>query len=32
VRDTPAFEQYLNSPRDARPEELLTLIHVPVES
>jgi AraC family transcriptional regulator len=32
LRDTPAFEQYLNSPRDTRPEDLMTLIHVPVES
>jgi len=26
----PAFEQYLNSPRDTKPEDLLTLIHVPL--
>ena len=31
LRDAPAFEQYLNSPRDSRPEDLLTLIHVPIE-
>ncbi len=31
LRDTPAFEQYLNSPQNTRPEDLLTLIHVPVE-
>ncbi|MGB7759229.1 MAG: AraC family transcriptional regulator [Bryobacteraceae bacterium] len=30
LRDAPAFEQYLNSPQTARPEDLLTLIHVPV--
>jgi AraC family transcriptional regulator len=30
LRDTPAFEEYRNSPRDTRPEELITLIHVPV--
>ncbi len=32
VRDVPAFEQYLNSPQDTKPEDLLTLIHVPVAS
>jgi effector-binding domain-containing protein len=32
LRDVPAFEQYLNSPRDTKPEDLLTLIHVPVEA
>jgi AraC family transcriptional regulator len=31
LRDIPAFEQYLNSPRDTRPEDLLTLIHVPLQ-
>jgi AraC family transcriptional regulator len=31
LRDTPAFEQYLNSPRDTKPEDLVTLVHVPVE-
>jgi AraC family transcriptional regulator len=31
LRDAPAFEQYLNSPRDTRPEDLVTLIHVPVD-
>jgi AraC family transcriptional regulator len=31
LRDTPPFEQYLNSPRDTKPEDLVTLIHVPVE-
>ncbi len=30
LRDMPAFEQYLNSPRDTRSEDLLTLIHVPI--
>ena len=29
--DTPAFEQYVNSPQTAKPEDLLTLIHVPVK-
>jgi AraC family transcriptional regulator len=28
--DAPCFELYLNSPQNARPEELLTLIHVPI--
>jgi AraC family transcriptional regulator len=32
VRDTPPFEQYLNSPMDTRPEELLTAIHIPLEA
>ena len=32
LREWPAFEQYLNSPRDTKPEDLLTLIHVPVEA
>ena len=30
LRDVPCFELYLNSPQSARPEELLTVIHVPV--
>jgi len=30
LRDVPAFEQYLNSPQNTKPEDLLTLIHVPV--
>jgi AraC family transcriptional regulator len=30
LRDAPAFELYLNSPQTTRPEELLTVIHVPV--
>jgi AraC family transcriptional regulator len=29
--DTPAFEQYLNSPQSAKPEDLVTLIHVPIK-
>jgi AraC family transcriptional regulator len=29
--DTPAFEQYLNSPQSAKPEDLMTLIHVPIK-
>ncbi len=32
LRDTPAFEQYMNSPQNTRPEDLVTLIHVPVSS
>jgi AraC family transcriptional regulator len=31
LRDAPAFEQYLNSPQNTRPEDLLTLIHIPLE-
>jgi AraC family transcriptional regulator len=31
LRDAPAFEEYLNSPRNARPEDLVTVIHVPLE-
>lgn len=30
LRDDPAFEVYLNSPQTARPEDLETLIHVPL--
>lgn len=30
LRDVPCFEHYLNSPQTARPEDLLTVIHVPV--
>ena len=30
LRDVPAFEQYLNSPQTAQPQDLLTLIHVPL--
>ncbi len=30
LRDVPAFEQYLNSPQNTKPEDLLTLIHVPL--
>lgn len=32
LRDVPAYEQYLNSPHNTKPEDLLTLIHVPVEA
>ena len=31
LRDAPAFEEYLNSPRNTRPEDLVTVIHVPLE-
>jgi AraC family transcriptional regulator len=31
LRDVPSFEVYLNSPGSVRPEELMTIIHVPVE-
>jgi AraC family transcriptional regulator len=31
LRDAPAFEQYLKSPQDTKPEDLITLIHVPIE-
>jgi AraC family transcriptional regulator len=30
LRDAPAFEIYLNSPQNTRPEELRTMIHVPL--
>jgi AraC family transcriptional regulator len=30
LRDSEAFEEYLNSPMSARPEDLLTCIHVPL--
>jgi len=30
LRDVPAFEQYLNSPQNTKPEDLVTLIHVPI--
>ena len=30
LRDAEAFEEYLNSPMNARPEDLLTSIHVPL--
>ena len=30
LRDSPAFEQYLNSPQNTKPEDLVTLIHVPI--
>jgi AraC family transcriptional regulator len=32
LRDAPGFEQYLNSPQTAEPEDLLTVLHVPLES
>ncbi len=32
LRDSPAFEEYLNSPQNTRPEDLLTAIHVPIQS
>lgn len=32
LRDVPAFEQYLNSPQNTKPEDLVTLIHVPVSA
>jgi AraC family transcriptional regulator len=31
LRDVPAFEEYLNSPQNTKPEDLLTKIWVPVE-
>jgi len=30
LRDVPAFEQYLNSPQNTKPEDLVTLIHLPL--
>jgi AraC family transcriptional regulator len=30
--NTPAFEQYLNSPESTKPEDLVTVIHVPLEA
>jgi AraC family transcriptional regulator len=30
LRDAPCFEHYLNSPQTAQPEDLLTVIHVPL--
>jgi AraC family transcriptional regulator len=30
LRDVPCFELYLNSPQYTQPEELLTLVHVPI--
>jgi AraC family transcriptional regulator len=32
LADAPAFEQYLNSPQFTKPEDLVTIIHVPVKS
>lgn len=31
LRTAPPFEAYLNSPRDSAPEELRTLVHLPLE-
>ena len=31
LRELPSYEQYVNSPMNAKPEDLLTLIHIPVE-
>jgi AraC family transcriptional regulator len=30
LRDAPAFDQYLNSPHNTRPDELVTVIHIPL--
>ena len=30
LRDVPVFDQYLNSPQNTQPEDLVTLIHVPL--
>jgi AraC family transcriptional regulator len=30
VRDVPAFEEYLNSPQNTKPEDLLTKVWVPI--
>ena len=32
LRDVPAFEQYLNSPQNTKPEDLVTMIHVPLSA
>jgi len=32
LRDVPAFEQYVNSPSNTPPEDLVTLIHMPLEA
>jgi AraC family transcriptional regulator len=32
LRDEPAFEQYLNTPQNAGPEDLVTLLYIPIES
>jgi len=32
LRDVPAFEQYLNSPQNTKPEDLVTLIHIPLSA
>jgi AraC family transcriptional regulator len=31
LREAPAFEEYLNSPQNTKPEDLLTLIYLPLE-
>ena len=31
-REAPSFEQYLNSPQNAKPEDLETLLHVPLSA
>ena len=31
LRDSPPFEQYVNSPQNTKPEELVTVLHIPVE-
>ncbi len=31
LREAPAFDEYLNSPQNTKPEDLLTLIHLPLE-
>ncbi len=30
LRDAPAFDTYINSPHDTRPDELVTVIHIPL--
>ena len=32
LRDVSAFEQYLNSPQNTKPEDLVTMIHVPLSA
>jgi AraC family transcriptional regulator len=32
LSNSPAFEQYLNSPQFTKPEDLVTVIHVPIQS
>lgn len=31
LREAPAFDEYLNSPQNTKPEDLLTRIHLPLE-